>query len=121
MKLLSEVPCGSEFSHCKFIKDAYESEEKIHNVKIIISDLISGASSIEEETVKLNPKEVDSHLSKYNIILQKLEEHKSNIAKEKLVLQEGKTETVKLKNEIRITKHTKKSIASIMAMVMRAH
>jgi DNA repair exonuclease SbcCD ATPase subunit/DNA repair exonuclease SbcCD nuclease subunit len=104
LKLLSEVPCGSEFSHCKFIKDAYESEEKVHNVKIIISDLISGASSIEEETVKLNPKEVDSHLSKYNIILQKLEEHKSNIAKEKLVLQEGKTETVKLKNEIRITK-----------------
>ena len=102
LKLLSEVPCGSEFSHCKFIKDAYESKEKIRDVKIVIADLIAGATSIEEETVKLNPEEVDSHLNKYNIILQKLEEHRSNIVKEKLALQEGKTETINLKNEIYI-------------------
>ena len=102
LKLLSEVPCGSEFSHCKFIKDAYESKEKIRDVKIVIADLIAGVTSIEEETVKLNPEEVDSHLNKYNIILQKLEEHRSNIVKEKLALQEGKTETINLKNEIYI-------------------
>ncbi len=26
--LLKEVPCGPEFSHCKFIKDAYEAMDK---------------------------------------------------------------------------------------------
>ena len=102
IKLLSEVPCGSEFSHCKFIKDAYESKTKVNNVNLIIKDLMSNAVSIEEEIVQLNPKEVDSHLSKYNAILQKMEEHKTNIAKEKLVLQEGKTKTEKLKGEIKI-------------------
>lgn len=101
IKLLSEVPCGSEFSHCKFIKDAYESKTKISNVNLIIKDLMSNAASIEEEIVQLNPEEVDSHLSKYNAILQKMEEHKTNIAKEKLVLQEGKTKAEKLKNEIK--------------------
>ena len=104
LKLLSEVPCGSEFSHCKFIKDAYESKAKAKSVKIIINDLVSSAASIEEEILKLNPEEVDSHLSKYNIILQKMEEYKTTIAKEKLTLQEGKTETAKFKTEIHIVK-----------------
>ena len=102
IKLLSEVPCGSEFSHCKFIKDAYESKAKAHSVELIISDLISSAEGIEGEIIKLNPEEVGSHLSKYEIILQKMEEHKSNIVKEKLTLQEGKTRAEKLKNEIKI-------------------
>tara|TARA_Y100000034_G_scaffold34415_2_gene42206 strand:+ start:310 stop:3459 length:3150 start_codon:yes stop_codon:yes gene_type:complete len=100
LKLLSEVPCGSEFSHCKFIKDAYESKSKAKSVELMINELVSSAVIIEETILKLNPEEVDSHLDKYNIILQKLEEHKSNITNEKLSLQEGKTETVKLKNEI---------------------
>jgi DNA repair exonuclease SbcCD ATPase subunit/DNA repair exonuclease SbcCD nuclease subunit len=102
IKLLSEVPCGSEFAHCKFIKDAYESKTKVSNVNLIIKDLMSSAASIEEEIVQLNPKEVDSHLNKYNAILQKMEEHKTNIAKEKLILQEGKTKAEKLKGEIKI-------------------
>jgi len=102
IKLLSEVPCGSDFSHCKFIKDAYESKVKVNSVNLIIDDLVSSVTSIEEEIVKLNPKEVDSHLSKYEVILQKMEEHKTNIAKEKLTLQEGKTQIEKLKNEIKI-------------------
>ena len=102
IKLLSEVPCGSEFSHCKFIKDAYESKVKVNSVNLIINDLVSRAASIEEEILKLNPKEVDSHLNKYEVILRKMEEHKTNIAKEKLTLQEGKTQVEKLKNEIKI-------------------
>ena len=29
VELLREVPCGSEFSHCKFIRGAYEAKENI--------------------------------------------------------------------------------------------
>ena len=34
VKLLKEVPCGSEFSHCKFIRDAYEAKDKISFIQI---------------------------------------------------------------------------------------
>ena len=29
VKLLEEVPCGSEYSHCKFIKDAYSAQQSV--------------------------------------------------------------------------------------------
>ena len=102
LKLLSEVPCGPELSHCKFIKDAYSAQSKADSVKIVLRDLVTKASELEESIVKLNPKEVESHLSKYNIILQKMEEHEGNITKEKLLLQEGKTKAEKLKSEIKV-------------------
>ena len=28
VRILGEVPCGAEFSHCKFIKDAYQAKER---------------------------------------------------------------------------------------------
>ena len=32
LNLLEEVPCGSEYSHCKFIKDAYGAKDLLQNV-----------------------------------------------------------------------------------------
>ena len=39
VKLLGEVPCGPEFSGCKFIKDAYHSKAKLTEVRITIHNL----------------------------------------------------------------------------------
>ena len=33
LKLLDEVPCGSEYSHCKFIHDAYKAKEAVPHLK----------------------------------------------------------------------------------------
>ena len=32
-ELLKEVPCGSEYSHCKFIRDAYVAVDKLSLTK----------------------------------------------------------------------------------------
>ena len=37
VKLLDEVPCGEEFSHCKFIKDAYTAKKNVIPVQDIIN------------------------------------------------------------------------------------
>ncbi len=33
VNILGEVPCGSEFSHCKFIKDAYDSQKLLEETR----------------------------------------------------------------------------------------
>ena len=38
-KLLDEVPCGEEFSHCKFIKDAYRAKKNLDSVVDLLDSL----------------------------------------------------------------------------------
>ena len=39
-ELLKEVPCGSEYSHCKFIKDAYAAVDLLELTKSACSQII---------------------------------------------------------------------------------
>ena len=48
-ELLKEVPCGSEFSHCKFIKDAYVAIDKLSLTKSTIKELNLEEVNILEE------------------------------------------------------------------------
>ena len=36
VRILAEVPCGSEYSHCKFIKDAYQARDRLGETRKII-------------------------------------------------------------------------------------
>lgn len=100
LKLLSEVPCGSEFSHCKFIKDAYSAKEKIIKVDEKLQSFQKTTEEIENSLLELKPEEVESHIEKYEAIVGKAEEHRRSLSSTKLKLQESKTELVKIKNSI---------------------
>ena len=61
-ELLKEVPCGSEFSHCKFIKDAYVAIDKLSLTKSTIKELNLEEVNILEEIKLLNPQQIDDHI-----------------------------------------------------------
>ena len=68
--LLKEVPCGKEFSHCKFIKGAYEAQEQVEliqltvtNNQIIQNALSQKANAIEIENVVGNLKKFETFLN----------------------------------------------------------
>ena len=63
-ELLKEVPCGSEFSHCKFIKDAYVAIYKLSLTKSTIKELNLEEVNILEEIKLLNPQQIDDHIQK---------------------------------------------------------
>ena len=65
-KLLKEVPCGSEFSHCKFIKDAYVAIDKLVLTKSSITDLNLKEKSLLKEIESLNLTQIDDHIEKYS-------------------------------------------------------
>ena len=68
--LLKEVPCGKEFSHCKFIKGAYEAQEQIELIQLTVNNnqtiqnaLSQKANAIEIENVVGNLKKFETFLN----------------------------------------------------------
>ena len=71
IELLNNVPCGKEFSHCQFIKDAYAALEQVGITKEEIEALSRDKSTVSEELVSLEPTKVEDHLEKYNKVIEK--------------------------------------------------
>jgi len=70
-QLLKEVPCGSEFSHCKFIKDAYAAADQLTLTKHSCAKLMTNKDRVDKEIIKLNPEKIEEHLHNYDQLLDK--------------------------------------------------
>ena len=57
VNILGEVPCGAEFSHCKFIKDAYESKSLLEDCR---KSLMALRRRHNQLTTKLEGMDVDT-------------------------------------------------------------
>ena len=90
-ELLKEVPCGSEYSHCKFIKDAYVAVDGLSLTKKILKSLNEKDKEITKELQLLDPEKIDDHLQKYDQLLTK----KNNLGSDMVNL-----ELMSEKNEI---------------------
>jgi DNA repair exonuclease SbcCD ATPase subunit/DNA repair exonuclease SbcCD nuclease subunit len=66
MQLLQEVPCGSEYSHCKFIKDAYtaKSEQPAHTKKWL--QLGVKIEDLDKEIAPLRSLNLADRIAKWN-------------------------------------------------------
>ena len=70
-ELLKEVPCGSEYSHCKFIRDAYVAVDKLSLTRKSCSTLQGASQKVTDDITKLNPEKIESHLDKYEQVQNK--------------------------------------------------
>tara|TARA_A100001515_G_scaffold32192_1_gene25092 strand:- start:4220 stop:7372 length:3153 start_codon:yes stop_codon:yes gene_type:complete len=91
VKLLSEVPCGSEFSHCKFIKDAYQAKESLGAIRVQAKDLTISKTVISEEVDSLEPDAVKTYLKKYNDLIKKRKEVTERSGESKILLEKNKS------------------------------
>jgi|TARA_R110002020_G_scaffold37985_9_gene114580 DNA repair exonuclease SbcCD ATPase subunit/DNA repair exonuclease SbcCD nuclease subunit len=85
--LLKEVPCGSEFSHCKFIRGAYTAQGNIPLIKI-------GQESFREklDTVRSSVEEIDIHgiensLNKFESLLKMKGELERKIPTDEILIE----------------------------------
>ena len=86
-QLLKEVPCGSEFSHCKFIKDAYVAVDKLSITKSTCEKLTEEKKTVSKDVIDLNPEKIEEHLQKYNQLLNKQSSLESTIKNKKLMIE----------------------------------
>mgnify|MGYP001220619017 CR=1 FL=1 len=69
--LLREVPCGSQFPSCKFIKDAHKAGELIQICESKISTFSSDVNKVGINLRENDPDTIESHIGKYNLLLEK--------------------------------------------------
>ena len=96
VKLLAEVPCGSEYSHCKFIKDAYKAESTLKEAKIELEDLAISKRDAEKEISQLEPDVVKSYLKTYDDLVKKRRALTNDVSDSKLVLEKNRSELLVL-------------------------
>mgnify|MGYP003673784494 CR=1 FL=1 len=81
VSLLNEVPCGSEFSHCKFIKDAYSAKREIEALSLALEALETKKIQLNKEVATLDPMKVDEYIQNYEQVLAKKNKTKSDLTK----------------------------------------
>jgi len=82
--LLSEVPCGEEYSHCKFISDAYSAKKRISQLENKLLVLNNSQKEAREGIRLLQPEILDQQLIKYEQILDKKNELANEITQNEL-------------------------------------
>jgi DNA repair exonuclease SbcCD ATPase subunit len=97
--LLEQVPCGPEFSHCKFIRDAYAALESVGITKEEISSLADKKEIAGGQLTQLNPSRVADHLDKYEQLLKKRDSTETEIVAHELQIAQNKTNAIRLKSE----------------------
>lgn len=98
--LLKEVPCGPEFSHCKFIKDAYEALDKKDEVHEQVETFLSRKEKTETIIEEINPEQVREYIEKYDQLLAKKDETKNQIVSTELELEKRKSIITELESRI---------------------
>jgi len=98
--LLLEVPCGNEYSNCRFIKDAHKAVGLIDISSKKIKDLKKDVESIQEEIVGLEPEKVNSYIEKYDKVLEKRSTQESTAVALELSLEKNKNNLLKTKSAL---------------------
>jgi DNA repair exonuclease SbcCD ATPase subunit/DNA repair exonuclease SbcCD nuclease subunit len=94
--LLKEVPCGSEYSHCKFIKDAYAATDLIKVSESTMKDASVTINSLGKDLGALDPTKVQDHINKYNQVLDKKNEVSNRLSSNEISLEKNNNELMKL-------------------------
>jgi len=100
VELLKEVPCGSEYSHCKFIKDAYIAIDKTSLTKKLLGDLDKEDKKLTKEVQLLDPEKIEDHLQKYDQLLTKKASLGSDIVNLKLMSEKNEITYKSLSEEV---------------------
>lgn len=98
--LLKEVPCGPEFSHCKFINDAYVAIEKLSINRTSIESLKEEESEIANKIKELNPEEVKKYVKQYKQLSEKKASTAIEIAELKLEAEKNINDYTSLENDL---------------------
>jgi len=99
-ELLKEVPCGSEFSHCKFIKDAYVAIDGLSITNKEHSVLENNRTATAQEIENLNVEKIDEHLAKYQQLLTRKNQIGNDISTEQLLVDKTNIEIKSLEKEL---------------------
>lgn len=122
--LLDEVPCGDKFLTCKFLTDATAAKEGLPSLQDKLYSITSLKAEKTKQLNSLDPTTVDSHIDKYQKLLNKRQEteriiSESSLMSEKLALEaKEKTRHIEdLEKDIEIYEQNKEAIENLESLM----
>ena len=101
VSLLKEVPCGPEFSHCKFIRGAYEAKEQINIVELTIQNSKKTQKGISERLKLIDPEKIASEIDKYEELVEETKRTANAIPAIELLIENLKSKKSIAKHELK--------------------
>lgn len=116
IEVLDQVPCGDKFPDCKFIVDAHKAKKKLKSQNKSIEDLTEDLKLTRNQLRKLQEKDLESKLNKYNDLIStfgdlsvKKSQVDLKISDEKNTLEKT---TVSIQGEIKVLDEMKINVSS---------
>ena len=100
ISLLSEVPCGEEYSHCKFIKDAYASKLAVPKVLRTVETQQNSFIRLQDELGLYSASKIEEHLDKYENVLKRRDKTANEIAQCELQTEKNQNQIILLENDL---------------------
>jgi DNA repair exonuclease SbcCD ATPase subunit len=100
-KLLGVVPCGPEFSHCKFICHAYEAKKAIPSFQESVENNNKTLGLLKNKISNLDPKNVETELKKFNHLLQLKTELENKVPSDELLVENYKSKKSIMQHELK--------------------
>jgi len=101
VSLLKEVPCGSEFSHCKFIRGAYEAKEQINIIELAINNNKEIQKVIKEKVGEIDLEKVNNEINKFDDLVEEAKRIDDTIPANELLIENLKSKKAIAKHELK--------------------
>jgi DNA repair exonuclease SbcCD ATPase subunit len=96
VKLLLEVPCGDEYSSCKFIKDAYIAQGNVPVIEKSLIELRHECEDLYKNIESLDPKSVERKIEKYEEVMNMRDDIYNTINQNELVIDKNSSKITTL-------------------------
>ena len=104
LKLLDEVPCGTEYPQCKFIHDAHEAKKEVPKLQTKILESITEAKELKRFLEGLDPSKIAASRKKYNDLRDERTISESNLKDLQILYAREKNNIVSYEGELAILK-----------------
>ena len=108
INILNDVQCGSEYSHCRFIKDAYLAKDTLNHTNMVLEKLNSFKKSKKDFLSTTELERISQNIKRYDNALVKLSEIRNHSNSLELKIERNKTNILKSENIIETLAKEKK-------------
>ena len=99
-KLLNEIPCGTSFPTCRFIRDAHVAVTGKHSVEKEQQQVLRFIEQVGASIKELNPAAVETHMDRYKKIESSKHAVSSEIADLNLEIERNKNTTLTISGDL---------------------
>ncbi len=100
VKLLLEVPCGTEYQTCKFIKDAHNAQKNLIVLQKSLEELRLEAETLHDDIENLNPEKIIAKISKYEQVVKMRDDILNTVSQNELIVEKNQGSINVLRMEI---------------------